>query len=145
MRVIKFVTMFLILWAPALAAAQQTTIKRVPPKRTSETSGQEMYVAYCAACHGRSGKGDGPAVPALKIPPANLTTLAARNGGQFPEVRVMDSIKVGPSIPAHGSQEMPIWGNIFSSMNGSSPASTQGEVQVRAHNLMEYIKTLQVK
>jgi mono/diheme cytochrome c family protein len=143
MRIVRFVTMSLILWAPAMAAAQQTTIKHEPAKPTSAASGQEMYVEYCAACHGRSGKGDGPAVPALKIPPANLTTLAAQNGGQFPEARVLQAIKAGPSIPAHGSQEMPIWGHIFTTMStGKNP---EAEVQMRVRNLMEYIKTLQVK
>jgi mono/diheme cytochrome c family protein len=102
-----------------------------------------MYVEYCAACHGRTGKGDGPAVPALKTPPANLTTLAVQNGGQFPEERVMESIKVGPAVPAHGSQEMPVWGHVFSTMGSSKDVET--EVQLRVHNLAEYIKTLQVK
>ena len=143
MRIVKFLTIFLILWAPALAAAQQTTIKHVPPKPTSAASGQEMYIEYCAACHGRSGKGDGPAVPALKTTPTNLTTLAAQNAGQFPTDRVKESIKAGPNVPAHGSQEMPIWGHMFSRMGSSK--NPDAEVQLRVSNLVEYIKTMQMK
>lgn len=143
MRTVKLFAVFLILWAPALPAAQQTTIKHVPAAPTSAASGQEMYVEYCAACHGRSGKGDGPAVPALKTAPTDLTRLAAQNAGQFPTDRVMESIQAGPHVPAHGSQEMPIWGHIFSRMSSSKDPET--EVQLRVHNLVEYIKTMQVK
>lgn len=126
---------------PVLATAQ-TAVKKVPAKPTSMASGEEMYKEYCAACHGLSGKGDGPAAPALKAVPANLTTLAARNGGQFPDAKVIETIRSGPQIAAHGSKEMPVWGNIFLAMrNGPNDA----EVQLRAHNLAEYIKTMQGK
>ena len=126
---------------PVLATAQTTT-KRVTAKPTSAASGAEMYKEYCASCHGLSGKGEGPAAPALKAVPANLTTLSARNGGKFPEDKVMQSIKSGPGLSAHGSAEMPVWGPIFMAMRtGPSDA----EVQQRAHNVMEYIRTLQAK
>ena len=124
---------------PVLASAQ-TTVKRVPAKPTPAASGAEMYKEYCASFHGLSGKGDGPAAPALKAVPANLTTLSARNGGQFPDLKVMQSIKAGPGITAHGSAEMPVWGPIFLAMR-SGPSDA--EVQLRAHNLSEYIKSLQ--
>jgi len=55
---------------------------------TSPTSAKEMFKAYCATCHGDSAKGNGPAAPALKIPPPDLTTLAKKNGGKFPADRV---------------------------------------------------------
>ena len=138
-----------ILFAAALAAIvfpmltiAQTQVKRVPAKPTSAASGEEMYTNYCASCHGLSGRGDGPAAQALKTLPANLATLSARNGGQFPELKVMQSIKAGPAIPAHGSAEMPIWGPIFLAMR---TGPNDAEVQLRAHNLMEYIRTLQAK
>lgn len=55
-------------------------------------SGAALYADYCAACHGATGKGDGPAAPGLARRPADLTTLAARNGGVFPVVRVMGKV-----------------------------------------------------
>ena len=125
---------------PMLAIAQ-TEVKRESARPTSAASGKEMFTEYCASCHGLSGRGDGPAAQALKTLPANLTTLSARNGGLFPELRVMESVKAGP-FPAHGSAEMPIWGPIFSAMR-SGP--NDAEVQLRTHNLMEYIRTLQAK
>jgi mono/diheme cytochrome c family protein len=68
---------------PSLGASQ-TPARRVPAPYTSPISGSEMYREYCAACHGVSGKGNGPAAPALKTTPTDLTQLAARNGGVFP-------------------------------------------------------------
>lgn len=34
--------------------------------------GKAVYQRHCAACHGPSGWGDGPAAAALKVPPANF-------------------------------------------------------------------------
>ena len=75
----KFIWMLgaLILVALAMYAQDQPSkvIKHVPIKSTSPASGQEMYTAYCAVCHGTDGKGKGPALEALKVPPTDLTTL----------------------------------------------------------------------
>jgi mono/diheme cytochrome c family protein len=143
LRGISFVFAAVALSFPMIATAQtQVKTKTAPAKPTSTASGEEMYKEYCASCHGLTGRGDGPAAPALKTPPANLTTLSARNSGQFPEDKVIQAIKGGPQIPAHGSAEMPVWGRIFLAMR-TSPSDAQ--VQLRARNLTEYIKTLQSK
>ena len=118
------------------AAAQQP---RTAPQ--SATPAKEMFVQYCASCHGLSGKGDGPAGSSLKTRPPDLTTLTRRSGGRFPEMRVLGAIKAGPSVSAHGSETMPAWGPIFLEVTG---AATESEVQLKIYNLMEYIKTLQV-
>ena len=124
---------------PAFAMAQ-TTEKKVPAKPTSTASGATMYKEYCASCHGVSGMGDGPAASSLKTAPANSTMLSSKSGGQFPEMKVMEAIKAGPGAPAHGSAEMPVWGPIFLAMRSGA---NDAEAQLRAHNLAEYIKTLQ--
>jgi integrase len=60
-------------------------------------------VEYCASCHGRSGKGDGPTASALKIPPpANLTTIAARNRGQCPDIKVV-RVRVSRHVCRHAA------------------------------------------
>lgn len=51
--------------------------------------GRATYDENCAACHGLSGQGDGPNAANLNPKPADLTTLSARNGGEFPQTRVM--------------------------------------------------------
>ena len=62
------------------------------------------------SCHGVDGQGDGPAGPALKMPPTNLSTLRVKNGGVFPEAHVAAAIQGTAMTAAHGSKEMPVWG-----------------------------------
>ena len=125
----------------AAPQAEKPEIKHVTPVYTSPTSGRQMYEAYCASCHGAEGKGDGPAVPALKVKPTNLTALSARNGGTFPAAHVATEIQGGAMTPAHGSKEMPVWGPIFMTMGGHSAA----QVQLRIRNLTTYLESIQVK
>ncbi|HEY1471235.1 MAG TPA: c-type cytochrome, partial [Candidatus Acidoferrum sp.] len=100
----------------------------------------EMFKQYCAACHGKTGKGNGPAASALKQEPADLTTLAQRHDGKFPENYVATVLRNGVKAPAHGDAEMPVWGPLFATMDQS-----QAVVDLRIANLTKYIKTLQVK
>ncbi len=57
-----------------------------------QVSGRALYLDYCASCHGPGGKGDGPAAEGLANAPADLTGIAARNGGVFPMAQVMSTI-----------------------------------------------------
>jgi len=123
----------------ALTYAQ--TVKKTAVTPTSPSSGQEMFVTYCAACHGKDAKGDGPAAPALKKAPADLTTLAQKNGGKFPELKIYDTIKGDSNTPAHGSKDMPVWGTVFQSLSHGD----SGQVQLRISNLTKYIESLQAK
>ena len=103
--------------AMAVLCAQNESrpvIQKTPAGRTSVSSGKEMYHAYCAACHGADGKGDGPASAALKSRPSDLTSLAERNAGKFPELRVFGAISGDLRVTAHGSKDMPTWGVCFS-------------------------------
>jgi mono/diheme cytochrome c family protein len=131
---------------PMLAAAQnKPTVKRVPVQTNSVVSGKEMFQTYCSPCHGKSGKGDGPAGPAMRVPPPDLTKLAAKNNGVFPEAEVAEALREGPTATpttsAHGSQTMPVWGPVFRSM---SP-QTAGLTNLRIHNLVEYVRSIQEK
>ncbi len=116
-------------------------IEHAAAARTSPASGHDMFVSYCASCHGKSAKGDGPAESALKIPPADLTALAKENGGKYPSMKVMAILSGQTDLAAHGNKDMPVWGVVFRSMSGGH----EGEVQQRIANLNHYIETLQVK
>jgi mono/diheme cytochrome c family protein len=119
-----------------------TTIKKVPVIQTSPISGAEMFNAYCAVCHGQDGKGAGPAADALKVSPTDLTRLASRNNGKFPDQRVSLVISTGPAETlAQGSKEMPAWGELFKHM-GSSDA---GVARIRVMNLTDYVRSIQAK
>ena len=128
----------------ATVAAQQPppdkTVKRVPITTTSMADGAEMYGAYCAACHGKEGRGDGPAASAFKTAPTNLTMLSAKNGGKFPELQVVNTLQWGPSASsAHGSKDMPVWGTVFSSIGDHA------QTRQRIYNLTKHVESLQTK
>jgi len=137
-RVVSVLVPF-IAFGSALTYAQ--TVKKTAVTPTSPASGQEMYVAYCAACHGKEAKGNGPAAQALKQAPADLTALAKKNNGKFPELKIYDAIKGDSNTPAHGSKDMPVWGTVFQSLSHGD----SGQVQLRISNLTKYIESLQVK
>jgi mono/diheme cytochrome c family protein len=102
--------------------------------------GEQLFKAYCASCHGRTGKGDGPAANALKSPPADLTSSAQRNNGAFPRERVARLIEEGqPAAAAHGSKDMPVWGPIFSglALGSYKPANP------RVEDVVSYLESIQ--
>lgn len=133
--------MALLFTCGILGGQSSPQVKKTSVKDTSPASGKEMYLQYCASCHGKDGKDDGPAAAALKVPPTNLTSLAARNNGNFPDVRIARIIEGSDDLTAHGSRDMPTWGQVFHQMEGSGPATTK----LRVANLTGYLKGLQAK
>lgn len=132
-----FAALTMVCLASGFALAQtapQTTIKKEPAKNTLSTDGPGMFQSYCSPCHGKTGKGDGPAAPALKIKPADLTTVAKRHGGTFSVKDFEDRIN---GTAAHGSSDMPVWGPIFRDLSGND--------KLRVYNLKEYIDSIQEK
>lgn len=133
-----FAVLTMVLMVGLGALAQQ--IKKVPARYTSPASGKAMYMNQCAACHGADAKGNGPAATALKMQPTDLTVLAKKNNGKFPASHVYSSIVGDLNVPAHGTPEMPMWGNVYRAMSSGRDA----EVQQRISNLTGYIESLQV-
>ena len=129
----------LVVFGSTAAAQQKPQVKSIPIQRTSATDAKQMFSTYCAACHGKEGKGDGPAAKALTKTPADLTQLTAKNGGKFPEAEVFRFIQGADQIAAHGSRDMPIWGDLFQGAGNGG----ENTVQLRIRNLTEYIRTLQ--
>ena len=129
----------------ALFAVAQQAIPKVKPaaiQQTSIASGEQMYTTYCATCHGATGIGNGPASSATKIPPTDLTMLSKKNGGVFPANHVVSVLQFGSENPAHGSADMPIWGDLMLSLHKGS-ANPDVHVQQRITNLTEYLKKIQ--
>ena len=127
-----------------LAGAQeqaQKVVKHVPVKPTSAASGEEMFNTYCAVCHGKDGKGNGPAAEALKVPPPDLTVLTKNNKGSYPSLKVSAVIRGEQALPAHGSKDMPVWGSLFWKMSQGH----ESEVQQRIANLNKHVESMQQK
>jgi mono/diheme cytochrome c family protein len=132
---------FAALLVATVGWSQETKIKRTPIQQSDSSSGKQMFANYCAPCHGLSGKGDGPAAPALKVAPADLTQLAKKNNGKFPMDHVMSVLRQGSPSGSHGSTEMPVWGPLFKSLDPTAPVM----VDQRIRNLSVYIESLQAK
>jgi mono/diheme cytochrome c family protein len=113
----------------------------VPVERVNPTDGKLMYTSYCAPCHGAEGRGNGPVAGALKSQPTDLTTLAKSNNGKYPDSHVVSVLRFGSTLPAHGTAQMPVWGQLLGKMDN---VHTQ-ETQLRITNLSRYLHSLQVK
>jgi mono/diheme cytochrome c family protein len=124
-----------------LTVAQDKVVKKTAVQQADASSGKGMYISYCAACHGPEGKGNGPAASELKTPPADLTQLTKNNNGKFPADHVRSILDFGTKAPAHGSNEMPVWGTLFRALDQHD----QVKVTMRIRNLVDYINTLQAK
>ena len=118
------------------AASAQTKVQKGSIKPTLASDAGQMFSTYCAVCHGKEGKGDGPAAKALAKTPADLTKLTARNNGAFPEIRVRRYIEGLDEVAAHGTRDMPMWGDLFRSLNRDT-------AEIRVEALAQYLKGMQ--
>jgi hypothetical protein len=98
---------------------------------------KQLFGAYCAACHGRDGRGRGPAAPIMRATPPDLSVLSKRSGGSFPwsdvEVRIRATDRRPPSSIAEG---MPVWRPFSSHKPTAGPAD-------HARGIAAYVESLQ--
>lgn len=122
--------------------ASQPSSKMDVVRNEPASNGKQMYVSYCASCHGVDGRGRGPVASSLKIPPADLTQLTRNNNGKYPSTHVVSVLQSGASTPGHGTTDMPVWGSIFAQMDGGQRSLTK---TLRISNLSDYLQSIQAK
>jgi mono/diheme cytochrome c family protein len=105
---------------------------------------KETYVRHCGACHGPEGKGDGIAGTFMRPKPVDLTQIAKKNKGEFPFMRVMETIDGRNTVRAHGDPQMPVWGEIFTAQ-ANAPTARQSEVRAKIMAITDYIRSIQEK
>lgn len=134
-KVINFlISMLLIL--PGLAAAEMDSI------------GKLEFQKNCAACHGMDGTGkNAPFMDFMTKSPPDLTTLKQRNGGTYPYKQIFTWIKDPGKTRAHGSVDMPIWGDRYGTevneQYGSLDPRYAKEVDARILELVFYLANIQ--
>lgn len=131
--------------AVALPFAAGAAFGQVP-----EDTGKVEYDAHCAVCHGVSGKGNGELRRYLTQAPADLTTIAKRNGGTFPNQLMWEVVdgRASGRIGAHGTTAMPVWGQRYRQealMQAGSAREPEWYVRNRIVALLDYLSRLQEK
>jgi mono/diheme cytochrome c family protein len=107
-----------------------------------QQAGRDYYVEACASCHGMDGRGVGPVALSLATQPPDLTTMAARRGGEYPYDELASYIDGRKAVVAHGSREMPVWGERFAD---EFPADPQREriIHGKVLMLLVYLESIQ--
>lgn len=106
--------------------------------------GEGLYVSFCSTCHGPEGRGDGPMAPVLDILPADLTSIAADNGGVFSMGVVASKIDGRDPLLAHGGP-MPLFGDFFEGEDAAIKTET-GQPMLTSQaivDLLAYLETIQ--
>jgi mono/diheme cytochrome c family protein len=111
------------------------------PSEVVALTGQQLYERHCQSCHGPEGKGQGSMTDELTKDLPDLTQLQAQNDGVFPEEYVRRMIDGREMISAHGTRQMPIWGNIWASSDGV-PSEEQAARQ-RIDKLINFLRSIQ--
>lgn len=105
--------------------------------------GKTEYMNACASCHGESGAGDGPLAGLMTVPVPALTGLSAANDGQFPMLKVIQTIDGRQSIRGHG-YPMPVWGSRFSEeLENTGPYGAEAIIRGRILSIAYFLETLQ--
>lgn len=106
--------------------------------------GRDDFGIYCAACHGADAKGMGPVADVLSVTPSDLTQLARRAGGKFPQDLVARIIDGRAEVRGHGSREMPVWGDYFGAEKPeASKSMREADIEARIRGLVGYLKSIQ--
>ena len=135
-------TAALVLAGLAVLGAVVFFVANRPPQ--IPVNGRELYVRYCASCHGVGGRGDGPVSKALRRRPSDLTRVRERYGGQYPVREVMAAIDGRSPVRAHGDSAMPVWGIVFEQEKEEKEARWPKRTTLLQTRLIaDYVLTLQ--
>lgn len=113
--------------------------------------GQREYDNNCAVCHGMTGVGNGPYAGIINTRIPDITALQKNNNGVFPYDRVYEVIDGRQAVGAHGTRDMPIWGNEYNARAADHYAdyirdySAEGFVRGRILALINHIYGMQQK
>jgi mono/diheme cytochrome c family protein len=110
---------------------------------SGSAAGQILFHTYCAACHGVRADGNGPVAPELSTPPPDLTRLVDRYGLPLPKEKLAAFIDGRTAVAAHGSREMPVWGERFFSGDPELNPNLEGAKRRTIAVIIEYLESIQ--
>ncbi len=129
---IRALAIAVLVFVPAWSAAQDAN------------NGGDLYFQYCVGCHGMEARGDGTVADVLKVKPADLTGLSARNDGVFPTILVAYRIDGRDPVIAHGGA-MPIYGEFLGEplVATKAPSGQPLLIGQEIADLIAYLETIQ--
>jgi mono/diheme cytochrome c family protein len=133
-----------ILWGAALLLPLMARADNQPSAGDNVAQGHTLYLRYCSACHGPTGKGDGIVSGLMRPQPINLTQLAKRAGGTFNAAAVAATIDGRQTVRAHGDPDMPVWGEV---LTAEQAPALDSETVARTKLLLitDYLASIQAK
>jgi len=139
MRLLKRMAYFVVsilLILPGLAVSEMDSI------------GKLEFQKNCAACHGLDGTGaNSPFLDFMKKAPPDLTLIVKNNDGVYPYKRIFAMIENPDRNRAHGSSDMPVWGDRYgmevNEKIGSLDPRYAKEVEARILELVFYLASIQ--
>ena len=120
------------------------------PVNAASDDARRDFLELCADCHNADAKGNGPLTKNLTKVPPDLTRIRARAHGVFDEKAVYDWILGLKMTKAHGTREMPIWGDwlmdeaVEDSTSLDTATAAEKEVKMRVMAIVKYLEKLQV-
>jgi mono/diheme cytochrome c family protein len=132
--------LFVLQLIAALAATAAPTAANAAD--VTSMTGQQVFLRYCASCHGSDARGTGPAAAALRTPPPDLTRIADRYGGSFPDDWIYQSIDGRALVGAHGTREMPVWGTELWRVQGAEVAAGL-KTEAVIDRLVDWLRSIQ--
>lgn len=121
-----------------------TTVGLAQTFEPLDLSGEEMFMRYCAACHGSDARGTGPVAQTMSKRVPDLTVLARAAGGEFPAAVVRDAIDGRALADAHGTRQMPVWGYEFWVEEGADIVAERSAREM-IDRLVAWLESIQVE
>jgi mono/diheme cytochrome c family protein len=148
MKALKVILGTIMLVTFAGTVAEEVVLKEEPLqwKQVKDLDGSVLFENLCAVCHGPGGTGDGPAAGALKKVVPDLTGLSAGNEGVFPREQVENAINGKARVVAHGTVEMPVWGELLEELRPDWTITHRAAfAKKRVETLTMHIESMQVE
>ncbi|MCB0519701.1 MAG: c-type cytochrome [Lewinellaceae bacterium] len=109
-------------------------------EKAAVEEGGQWFKSYCVMCHGEKADGKGNMASMLNTPPLNLTTIAKRRNGVFPDAEIAKIIAGIENVPGHSTGDMPIWWETFKK---SENITDDKVLQEKIDHIVAYLKTIQ--
>ena len=104
-------------------------------------NGRNLFLYFCAECHGKDSASIGPLAEMLAIEPPELTGLTERNGGAFPCEAV--AMQIDGRLPIKAHSYMPVFGTTLDDDQFVALALSSGQPMMVSQPMADLITYLQ--